>query len=130
MATTSKRLRRLISVRKLAGLALWLITAVVLIVVWVQFRGGFTPKITLTALASRSGLVLDRGAKVTYNGVEIGRVGSISEVERDGKPAAKLLLEIAPKYAGLIALNVNAEITATTVFGNKYVSLSSPKQPV
>ena len=130
MATTSKRLRRLISVRKLAGLVLWLITAVVLVVVWVQFRGGFTPRITLTALASRSGLVLDRGAKVTYNGVEIGRVGSISEVERNGQPAAKLLLEIAPKYAGLIALNVNAEITATTVFGNKYVSLSSPKQPV
>ncbi|ARR77814.1 virulence factor [Mycobacterium intracellulare subsp. yongonense] len=56
-------------------------------------------------------------------------MGRISEVERDGQPAAKLLLEIAPKYAGLIALNVNAEITATTVFGNKYVSLSSPKQP-
>ncbi|WP_368664900.1 MlaD family protein [Mycobacterium sp. E2733] len=47
-------------------------------------------------LASRAGLVMDPGSKVTYNGVEIGRVGNISETVRDGKPAAKFTLE-APK---------------------------------
>ncbi|WP_431602662.1 MlaD family protein, partial [Mycobacterium mantenii] len=47
--------------------------------VYVQFRGGFTPKTELTMLAARAGLVMDPGSKVTYNGVEIGRVGSISE---------------------------------------------------
>jgi phospholipid/cholesterol/gamma-HCH transport system substrate-binding protein len=130
VATSGKQLWRLISVRKSAGLALWLIIAFVLIVVWVQFRGGFTPETPLTLLTSRSGLVMDPGSKVTYNGVAIGRVASITEVEHDGRPAAKLRLNITPKYMGLIPANVDAAITATTVFGNKYVSLTLPKHPV
>jgi phospholipid/cholesterol/gamma-HCH transport system substrate-binding protein len=113
----------------LAGPALWLVTAVVLATVWIQFRGGFTPTTQLTMLSSRAGLVLDPGSKVTYNGVEIGRVGSISEVQRDGKPAAKFVLDIKPKYIKLIPANVDANIEATTVFGNKYVSFTSPKNP-
>jgi phospholipid/cholesterol/gamma-HCH transport system substrate-binding protein len=71
-------------------------------------------------VASRRGLVLDPGSKVTYNGVEIGR---------DGKPAAKLVLELDPKYIKLVPANVQASITATTVFGNKYVSFTAPKNP-
>ena len=56
---------------KLAGLAFLLIGAVILALVYGQFRGSFTPKTRLTMLASRAGLVMDPGAKVTYNGVEI-----------------------------------------------------------
>jgi phospholipid/cholesterol/gamma-HCH transport system substrate-binding protein len=67
---------------------------------------------------------------VTYNGVEIGRVADIQEVEVAGKPEAKFTLDVDPKYISLIPANVHAEISATTVFGNKYVSLSSPKDPV
>ena len=59
------------------------------VLVYGQFRGDFTPKTKLTMVASRAGLVMDPGSKVTYNGVEIGRVAHISEVVRDGKPAAK-----------------------------------------
>ncbi|BBX94848.1 Mce family protein Mce2A [Mycobacterium lacus] len=80
-------------------------------------------------VAPRAGLVMDPGAKVTYNGVQIGRVSSVSEVTRDGLPAAKLVLDVDPKYVDLIPVNVAAAVTATTVFGNKYVSLKSPKQP-
>ena len=65
---------------------------------YVQFRGDFTPKTKLTMLPSRAGLVMDPGSKVTYNGVEIGRVANISEVERDGKPAAKFTLDVDPEY--------------------------------
>ncbi|EFG75942.1 hypothetical protein HMPREF0591_4156 [Mycobacterium parascrofulaceum ATCC BAA-614] len=103
------------------------ILAIVFTMVYVQFRGGITAKTNLTMLASRAGLVMDPGSKVTYNGVEIGRVGDISETVRDGKPAAKFTLEVYPRYLSLIPSNVNADIRATTVSGGKYVSLTTPK---
>ena len=114
---------------KLAGLGALLVGALVLGLVYAQFQGDFTPKIKLTLLASRSGLVMDPGAKVTYNGVEIGRVATISPIVRDGKPAAKFALDVYPRYLPLIPANVNADIKATTVFGGKYVSLTAPKNP-
>ena len=110
-----------------------LVTIVVLgragTVLYLQFRGDLTPNTKLTMVAARSGLVMDPGSKVTYNGVQIGRVSSISEITRDGRPAAQVVLDITPKYLTLIPANVAAAIKATTVFGNKYVALSSPPNP-
>jgi len=114
---------------KLIGVASMVIAAVALALVYGQFRGDFTPKTELTMLASRAGLVMDPGSKVTYNGVEIGRVGAISETVRDGKPAARFTLEVYPRYLKLIPANVNADVKATTVFGGKYVSLTTPAHP-
>ena len=106
-----------------------ILAVVITALVYGQFRGDFTPKTHLTMLSARAGLVMDPGSKVTYNGVEIGRVASVSEVRRDDKPAAKLILDVYPRYIPLIPANVNANIKATTVFGQKYVSLTSPKKP-
>jgi phospholipid/cholesterol/gamma-HCH transport system substrate-binding protein len=114
---------------KLAGVGLLVILALVLTLVFMQFRGDFKAKTQLTMLSARAGLVMDPGSKVTYNGVEIGRVAKISQVVRDGRPAAKFLLDVYPKYLKLIPANVNANIKATTVFGGKYVSLTTPKNP-
>jgi phospholipid/cholesterol/gamma-HCH transport system substrate-binding protein len=114
---------------KLAGVAALLVSALLLALVYGQFRGDFMSKTKLTMLASRAGLVMDPGAKVTYNGVEIGRVATISPIVRDGKPAAKFALDVYPRYLHLIPANVNADIKATTVFGGKYVSLTAPKNP-
>src|SRR6202041_2098204 len=94
-----------------------------------QFRGDLTPKTKLTMVAARAGLVMDPGSKVTYNGVEIGRVSAISEITRDGKPSAKQVLDVTPKYATASPVNVAANIKETTVFGNKYVALTSPSNP-
>jgi phospholipid/cholesterol/gamma-HCH transport system substrate-binding protein len=113
----------------LAAVGLFVVCALVLALVYAQFRGDFTSKTRLTMLSSRAGLVMDKGSKVTYNGVSIGRVAGISEVQQDGKPAAKFALDVDPKYVGLIPANVIAKIQATTVFGNKYVSFTSPKDP-
>jgi phospholipid/cholesterol/gamma-HCH transport system substrate-binding protein len=113
----------------LEGVVMLLVGALVLVLVYLQFRGDFTPKTELTMVASRAGLVMEPGSKVTYNGVEIGRVAGISEIERDGKPAAKLVLNVNPKYIKLIPANVVANIEAATLFGNKYVSLTSPENP-
>ena len=128
MATllTRKHRRALLYVE---GVVLLLVGALVLVLVYLQFRGDFTPKTELTMVASRAGLVMEPGSKVTFNGVEIGRVASISEIESDGKPAAKLVLNVDPRYIPLIPANVVANIEAATLFGNKYVSLTSPESP-
>ena len=113
---------------KLAAVGMLVIAAVVFYLVYGQFRGNFTPKTKLTMVAPIGpGLVMDPGSKVTYNGVEIGLVGNITETMRDGKPAAKFTLDVYPKYLALIPENVDAQIKATTVFGGKYVSLTTPK---
>lgn len=109
-----------------AGAAVLVLIAVLVLV---QFRGGFTAKEPITLIADRAGLLIGPGSKITLNGVEIGKVGSLTEIERDGKPAAKFTLNISPKYVPLIPTNVDAAIKATTVFGGKYVALASPKQP-
>lgn len=112
---------------KTAGVVFLVLALVIFVLVYLQFRGDFTPKVKLTMFSDRAGLVMDPGSKVTYNGVQIGRVDSISEVTRDGKPAAKFVLNVNPKYLSLVPENVNAQIKATTVFGGKYVSLTTPR---
>jgi phospholipid/cholesterol/gamma-HCH transport system substrate-binding protein len=114
---------------RLAGLILLLVLALILTFLLLQFRGTLQPKTELTMVAARSGLVMDPNAKVTYNGVEIGRVTRIEAAQIDGKEAAKFALQIKPKFVPLIPSNVDADIQATTIFGNKYVSLSTPKNP-
>ncbi|BCI50842.1 virulence factor Mce family protein [Mycolicibacterium litorale] len=114
---------------KLAGLVLLVVVAAVATVVWFQFRGDFTPREKLTMMSARAGLNLDPGTKVTYNGVEIGRVADVNAVSVGNEPRAKITLEGDPKYLQLIPANVVADISATTVFGNKYVSFSSPPDP-
>jgi phospholipid/cholesterol/gamma-HCH transport system substrate-binding protein len=114
---------------KLAGLVLTLITVAAVVLVYFQFRGDFLDREQLTMISARSGLSMDPGAKVTYNGVEIGRVANVGEVSVGGEPRAKITLDVDPKYLHLIPKNVEANISATTVFGNKYISFSSPKNP-
>jgi phospholipid/cholesterol/gamma-HCH transport system substrate-binding protein len=115
---------------KVAGLAMTVVVAAMVALVYLQFQGDFAPKTQLTLLASRSGLVMDPGSKVTYNGVEIGRVAKVEEISDGGKPAARVTLDVNPKYIKSIPANVDAQIRATTVFGNKYVSFRSPTNPV
>ena len=114
---------------KLAGLILALITVAIIVLVYLQFRGDFLNREQLTMISSRAGLSMDPGAKVTYNGVEIGRVGKVQAVSVGDQPRAKITLDVDPKYFKFIPQNVNADITATTVFGNKYISFTSPKNP-
>ena len=66
---------------------------------------------------------------MTFNGVEIGHVTTLAMVDDDGTSKAKLTLEVDPRYIDFVPANVLADIKATTVFGNKYVSFSSPEDP-
>jgi phospholipid/cholesterol/gamma-HCH transport system substrate-binding protein len=114
---------------KLVGLILALITVAILVFVYMQFRGDFLDREKLTMMSARAGLSMDPGAKVTYNGVEIGRVGAVDAIDVGGEPKAKITLDVNRKYLHLIPKNVDANIQATTVFGNKYISFTTPKNP-
>ena len=114
---------------KTAGAVLVVIAAAVGAFIYLQFRGDLTDKTKLTLLSPRAGLVVEPGSKVTYNRVEIGRVSHITMVDERGTAMAKLTLDVNPRYIQYIPANVEADIRATTVFGNKYISFSSPKDP-
>ena len=114
---------------KLAGVVMLVIAVVIVVLVYLQFRGDFLPRTQLTMISDRAGLSMNSGDKITYNGVEIGRVANIQEVNEGGVPKAKFTLDVDPKYIKLIPENVVAQIKATTVFGNKYVSFTSPPDP-
>jgi phospholipid/cholesterol/gamma-HCH transport system substrate-binding protein len=114
---------------KLADLVLTLIAIAAIVLVYFQFRGDFLGREQLTMMSARAGLSMETGAKVTYNGVEIGQVAKVDEIDVGGEPRARLTLDVDPEYFKYIPKNVNAAISATTVFGNKYISFSSPENP-
>lgn len=89
------------------------------------FAGTFRKYVPVTLTSDRSGLVMETGAKVKLNGVQVGRVSGIE----GGSRTAALKLEIDPDQARYIPANVEAEIAATTAFGAKYVDLIYPSQP-
>ena len=71
---------------KLAGLVLTLLTIAAIVLVYFQFRGDFLHREQLTMMSDRAGLSMDPGAKVTYNGVEIGKVASVDETTVGDQP--------------------------------------------
>jgi phospholipid/cholesterol/gamma-HCH transport system substrate-binding protein len=114
---------------KTAGAILLVVATLIGAFIYLQFRGDLTDKTQLTLLSPRAGLLVEPGSKVTYNGVKIGRVSHIGMVDLHGTPMAKLTLDVNPRYISYIPANVEADIQATTVFGNKYISFRSPKDP-
>ena len=114
---------------KTAGAASLVLVMVAAALVWLQFRGELASTTRVILLTSRAGLMMDPGSKVTYNGVQIGRVAAVNQVNDGTAPQARLTLAVDPKYVELIPVNVDADVTASTIFGAKYVSLSTPKAP-
>ena len=113
----------------MAGAVLLAIVVAVCGLTWAQFRGYFDQRSVLVVLADRAGLSMDSGSKVTFNGVPIGRLKSAGVVTDGGRSQARLVLDVQPRYLTMIPANVDAEVRATTVFGNKYISLVSPADP-
>ena len=110
-----------------AAVGLVLFAVLVLALTWFQFRGYFDTKAVLYVMYNRSGLSMDPGSKVTYNGVPIGRLQAAeAQSGSDGRTQAKLVLSVDPQYVGLLPANVDVKLLATTAFGNKYISFTSP----
>ncbi|CQD22700.1 MCE-family protein MCE3A [Mycobacterium lentiflavum] len=89
------------------------------------FSGAYESSVPVTLTSDRTGLVLEPGAKVDLRGVQVGRVSEIV----GGKNGPRLRLEIDPDQIRYIPANVQAEIKATTAFGNKFVDLVYPQHP-
>lgn len=110
---------------KLAALTMILILVAIVTVALVMFSGGFTPSVSVTLSAPRSGLVLDPDAKVKVRGVKIG---TVTEVDRSDKNA-KLELALDPELLKMVPENATVDIRSTTVFGAKYVNFMIPPEP-
>lgn len=114
---------------KRAGFAALLCAAAVLAFVWAQFRGDLLVRTPLTVMTARAGLSMNPGAKVTFNGVPIGRVITVEEADVEGKAKARLTLEVDPKYLDHLPRNVDVKVNASTVFGDKTVAFTLPTTP-
>ena len=88
------------------------------------FKRDFTSYAKVTLVSDRAGLVMDPNSVVKYRGVEVGRVASIQP-----KDGATLQLEVESSQLKYIPANVEAQISAPTVFGAKYVDLRPPSEP-
>jgi phospholipid/cholesterol/gamma-HCH transport system substrate-binding protein len=89
------------------------------------FSGTFRSYVPVTLTSDRAGLVLETNAKVMLRGVQVGRVSQIDS----GKGMARLKLELDPDQVRYIPANVQAQISATTAFGAKFVDLVYPGNP-
>ncbi|KQY02377.1 MCE-family protein MCE1A [Mycobacterium sp. Root135] len=114
---------------RLAGAVLMAIVVLFGVLMAKQYRGDFVGQTELVVMSDRAGLVVDPGSKVTLNGVEIGRVAGIDTAEVDGRERALIVLDVKDEYLVSIPSNVLADVRASTVFGNKYVSFRSPETP-
>lgn len=90
------------------------------------YTGSFQKYVPVTLSSDRAGLVMESGAKVMMNGVQVGRVGGISTTQSP----VTLRLEILPSEIANIPANISAQIRATTAFGAKFVDLVYPDHPL
>lgn len=98
---------------------------IVVLVTAVSFDGTLRSYVPVTLTSDRSGLVMDTDAKVMMRGVQIGRVSHIA----DDRSGTRLALQLDPDQMRYIPANVEAQISATTAFGAKFVELVVPQQP-
>ena len=91
----------------------------------VAYSGSLKSYVPVTVASERAGLVMESGAKVMLNGVQVGRVSGVT----GGREPAELKVDIDADQAHYIPANVGAQIRATTVFGAKYVDLIYPDDP-
>ncbi len=86
----------------------------------------FSDHVTVSVATERAGLQLNVGGDVRMNGAIVGRVSS---VKPDGE-AGRVDLQIDREAADQIPADVSARIVPTTLFGQKYVELTSDSSPV
>lgn len=108
-----------------AGIALAAVVVAAVVCCVLSFAGTFARTVPVLVVSDRAGLVMEPGAKVKLNGVEIGRVRAVGQ--SDGRAA--LHLDIESRRFGLLSDDTTAEIKATTAFGSKYVALHTSARP-
>lgn len=110
---------------KLAAFVLVAGMAGIVAIAFTMFAGGFTSTVPVTVTADRSGLVMEKDAKVKMRGVVVGHVKDV----RQDLGGAVLDLAMDPSKLSMIPSNAKVSIASTTVFGAKTVNFSEPQNP-
>src|SRR5215467_260635 len=110
------------SVRLAAALLAGLIVAFT-VLTYLSYTAAFASTDTVTVSAPRAGLVMDKGAKVKYRGVQVGKVTAIDY----SADQARLTLAINSDDMHFIPSNSTVHIGGNTIFGAKSVEFVAPK---
>jgi phospholipid/cholesterol/gamma-HCH transport system substrate-binding protein len=112
------------SVRLAAALLASLIVAFA-VLTYLSYTAAFASTDTVTVSAPRAGLVMDKGAKVKYRGIQIGKVEDISY----SGDQARVTLAINSDEMHFIPSNAAVHIAGNTIFGAKSVEFIPPQTP-
>lgn len=121
MANTGSQRR---SVRLAAAVLASLIVAFA-VLTYLSYTATFASVDTVTVSAPRAGLVMEKGAKVKYRGIQIGKVSDIDYSAEQ----ARLTLAIDSNDMHFIPSNATVHIAGNTIFGAKAVEFISPQAP-
>ncbi len=121
MASTGSRRT---PVRLAAALLAGLVVAFA-VLTYLSYTAAFTSTETVTVAAPRAGLVMEKGAKVKYRGIQVGKVDDISYAGDQ----ARLTLAINSGEMGFIPSNATVHIAGNTIFGAKSVEFVPPQTP-
>lgn len=120
----AERVSRRSSVRLAAALLAALIVAFAA-VTYLSYTAAFASTDTVTVSSPRAGLVMDKGAKVKYRGLQIGKVTGIDY----SGDQARLTLAINSDQMHFIPSNATVHIGGNTIFGAKSVEFVPPQAP-
>ena len=81
------------------------------VLTYLSYTAAFSPVDTITVTAPRAGLELDRGGKVKYRGIQIGKVDNISYADDQ----AQLTLAIDSGELRYIPANAPVHIASNTI---------------
>jgi phospholipid/cholesterol/gamma-HCH transport system substrate-binding protein len=105
------------------------------VLTYLSYTSFFSSIDTVTITAPRAGLEMDRGNKVKYRGLQIGKVDNISYSHDEAPPGcqdppcAKLTLAIDSGELRFIPSNAQVHIASNTIFGAKSVEFITPQSP-
>ncbi|QUR69068.1 MCE family protein [Mycobacterium spongiae] len=95
------------------------------VLTYLSYTEAFTPTDTVIVSSPRAGLVMEKGAKVKYRGLQVGTVENISY----SGDQARLKLAINTGELGYIPSNATVHIAGNTIFGAKSVEFLPPATP-
>ena len=110
---------------RLAATVLACLLAAFAVLTYLSYTSAFASIDNVTLTAPRAGLEMDRGNKVKYRGIQIGKVDNISYTGDQ----AQLSLVIAGGELRYIPANASVHIASNTIFGAKSVEFIAPKSP-
>ncbi|MHB8273435.1 MAG: MCE family protein [Dermatophilaceae bacterium] len=108
------------------GVAFLLALAVLVGLSIASFQKRFTPVVLVTLMAERIGNQLQNTSDVKIRGLIVGEVRSITSTGN----GASIELALQPDQVANIPVNVSARILPKTLFGERYVDLVIPADPL